>query len=183
MRPMAPMLPCAGEWEAVTATFDRDGVPQQLPDRFVPSAFREWGVELCDWQSQCSMLCSADSSELRLQYRLRRMMPTVGCEADAVAYTEDVETLFGSPAATTSTSTPSSTPSATTTTFPTIASDGSYFAGPRSLPRDAESCKLEFCVTQPGSSPASRMRVVVHMAQHWQTKAWVAKQYEVHAER
>ena len=29
-----------------------------------------------------------------LSYRLRRMMPTVGCEADAVAFTEQAEALW-----------------------------------------------------------------------------------------
>ena len=29
-----------------------------------------------------------------LSYRLRRMMPTVGCEADAVAFTEQVQALW-----------------------------------------------------------------------------------------
>ena len=42
-----------GEWEGVTATFSADGSPQQLPERYVPGAFRDWGVELYDWQSQC----------------------------------------------------------------------------------------------------------------------------------
>ena len=43
----------AGEWEGVTATFSSEGKPQQLPDRYVPDAFRDWNVELYDWQSQC----------------------------------------------------------------------------------------------------------------------------------
>lgn len=50
-----------GEWEGVTATFSPSGAPQQLPEHYVPEAFREWGVELFDWQSQCS--CNAVVAE------------------------------------------------------------------------------------------------------------------------
>jgi len=49
-----------GEWEGVTASFNADGSPQQLPERFVPDAYREWGVELFDWQSQCSVTTAED---------------------------------------------------------------------------------------------------------------------------
>jgi hypothetical protein len=47
----------------VTASFAPDGAPQPLPERFVPEAYREWGVELFDWQSQCS--CNAEGGALR----------------------------------------------------------------------------------------------------------------------
>jgi hypothetical protein len=69
----------------VTVTFDGAGARQQLPSNFVPPAYREWGVELFDWASQCSMLATPEG----LRYKLRRLMPTVGCEADAVAFTEE----------------------------------------------------------------------------------------------
>jgi hypothetical protein len=40
----------------VTATFDGEtGAPQPLPERYVPEAYREWGVEISDWQTQCSV--------------------------------------------------------------------------------------------------------------------------------
>jgi hypothetical protein len=55
-----------GEWEGVTASFTPDGSPQQLPEHYVPGDFREWGVELWDWQSQCSSF--ADAAEEQ-QYR------------------------------------------------------------------------------------------------------------------
>ncbi len=44
-------------------------------------------MEVYDWQSQCSTLACADMRTLT--YRVRRMMPTVGCEADAVSFTEE----------------------------------------------------------------------------------------------
>jgi len=40
----------------------------------------------------CSMLAEPDSGTM--SYRVRRMMPTVGCEADAVAFTEQSENLW-----------------------------------------------------------------------------------------
>lgn len=51
-----------GEWEGVTATFTPSGDPEQLPERYVPGAFRDWGVELWDWQSQCSSTVTDDGS-------------------------------------------------------------------------------------------------------------------------
>lgn len=76
-----------GEWDGVCATFDVDGEPRELPEYYVPQAYRDWDVKLYDWQSQCSM----DSNEsIGLSCVTRRMMPTVGCEADAIAFTEEV---------------------------------------------------------------------------------------------
>ena len=49
-------------------------------------------MELCDWQTQCSTLAHAETGTL--SHRLRRMMPTVGCEADAVAFTKDTTVLW-----------------------------------------------------------------------------------------
>jgi hypothetical protein len=69
----------AGEWEGITATFSPAGQPQPLPEHYVPGAFREWGVELWDWQSQCSCLAvpeggpdsaSTDSRRLRCVWQL-----------------------------------------------------------------------------------------------------------------
>lgn len=41
------------------------------------------------------MLASVDNGTL--SYRVRRMMPTVGCEADAVAFTEEAQSLWSQP--------------------------------------------------------------------------------------
>ena len=75
-----------GEWDGVCATFDADGEARELPEYYVPQAYRDWDVQLYDWQSQCSM----NSTETGLMSVTRRMMPTVGCEADAIAFTEEV---------------------------------------------------------------------------------------------
>ena len=122
---MLAARPPAGEWEGVVVTFDADGKAQPLPDRYVPEAYRDWGVELFDWQSQCSSTCSrpaagggaaapatspsaaaADPQHQphhqqatrpagrRLYHLCKRLMPTVGCEADAVAFIEEVEDVW-----------------------------------------------------------------------------------------
>jgi hypothetical protein len=48
----------------VIATFSAEGQRQQLPEHYVPEAYREWGVELYDWQAQCSSTATS-SGELR----------------------------------------------------------------------------------------------------------------------
>ena len=47
--------------------------------QYVPQEFRDWEVRLVDWQTQCSML----ATDKGVTYSLKRLMPTVGCEADA----------------------------------------------------------------------------------------------------
>lgn len=54
----------------------------ELPENVVPEAFREWEVKVFDWQTQCPTLAS-ESEALDLSYKLIRLLPTVGCEADA----------------------------------------------------------------------------------------------------
>eukprot|EP00890_Picochlorum_soloecismus_P001499 jgi/Picsp_1/234/NSC_00233-R1_protein len=80
----------SGEWDGVSATFDVDGTPRELPEYYVPQAYRDWEVKLYDWQTQCSMNCDSNS----MSYSLRKLMPTVGCEADAIAFTEDASDGF-----------------------------------------------------------------------------------------
>lgn len=101
----------------MTATFTATGDPLQLPQHIVPSAYREWGVELHDYQSICSCKASGGSlvdpvkvarpaaaaavgaaastaQQRSMSYKLKRMMPTVGCEADAVAFIEEASSLW-----------------------------------------------------------------------------------------
>lgn len=77
----------SGEWDGVSATFDADGQARELPEYYVPQAYRDWDVQLYDWQCQCSMLCNGEG----MTSVTRKLMPTVGCEADAVAFTEDTK--------------------------------------------------------------------------------------------
>ncbi len=68
----------SGEWDGVAITFNSRGEASELPHNVVPDAFREWGVTLVAWQTQCSMMhCEDDTT---VQYTLRRLYPTVGCE-------------------------------------------------------------------------------------------------------
>ncbi|XP_077246947.1 glycerol kinase isoform X2 [Tasmannia lanceolata] len=71
----------SGEWDGFGAEFTREGTPIELPENVVPEAFREWEVKVFDWQTQCPTL--AESEEPLLVYKLIKLLPTVGCEADA----------------------------------------------------------------------------------------------------
>ena len=68
----------SGEWDGYGAEFSRLGDPSELPSTVVPDAFREWEVQLYDWQTQCPTIANEF-----LHYKLIRLLPTVGCEADA----------------------------------------------------------------------------------------------------
>jgi hypothetical protein len=63
-----------GEYEGVSATFGADGAPLELPEQYVPAAYREWEVKLYDWQTQCSV----EAAPAGLAYTLKRLLPTVG---------------------------------------------------------------------------------------------------------
>ncbi|BFI23595.1 hypothetical protein MPTK2_1g03480 [Marchantia polymorpha subsp. ruderalis] len=71
----------SGEWDGYGADFTFTGEPLELPSSVVPDAFRDWGVEIHDWQTMCPTLAVEESQDL--SYRVIRLLPTVGCEADA----------------------------------------------------------------------------------------------------
>lgn len=66
----------SGEFEGVSATFNAEGQASELPEHFVPAAYREWEVKLFDWQTQCS----AEATKEGLHYTMKRLMPTVGVQ-------------------------------------------------------------------------------------------------------
>ncbi|KAL0912793.1 hypothetical protein M5K25_016198 [Dendrobium thyrsiflorum] len=72
----------SGEWDGCGAEFSPEGKPVELPEYVVPGAFREWGVQVFDWQTQCPTLAS-ETREPLFFYKLIKLLPTVGCEADA----------------------------------------------------------------------------------------------------
>ncbi|OEL22050.1 hypothetical protein BAE44_0016930 [Dichanthelium oligosanthes] len=72
----------SGEWDGFGADFTAAGDPVELPENVVPGAYREWGVQVFDWQTQCPTLADP-AAPCALHYRLVRLLPTVGCEADA----------------------------------------------------------------------------------------------------
>ncbi len=61
----------SGEWEGATATFDAQGEPQPLDPHYVPQAYRDWGVELHDWQTTCSSLALSDQPPGTIQTLVR----------------------------------------------------------------------------------------------------------------
>jgi hypothetical protein len=65
-----------------SGTGSAPGEPVELPQNVVPEAYREWGMRVLDWQTQCPTLADP-ASPCALHYRLVRLLPTVGCEADA----------------------------------------------------------------------------------------------------
>ncbi|PON89893.1 glycerol kinase [Trema orientale] len=85
----------SGEWDGFGADFSNEGDPIELPERVVPEAFREWEVKVFDWQTQCPTL--AHPEELLLSYKLIKLLPTVGCEADAATRFSIDERNVGGP--------------------------------------------------------------------------------------
>lgn len=78
----------SGEWDGFEADFTNKGEAIELPESVVPEAYREWEVTVFDWQTQCPTL--ADPKSFHLSYRSIRLLPTVGCEADAATvYSSD----------------------------------------------------------------------------------------------
>lgn len=71
----------SGEWDGYGADFSKGGEPIELPESVVPQAYRDWEVKVFDWQTQCPTL--AHPNHCQLVYKLIRLLPTVGCEADA----------------------------------------------------------------------------------------------------
>ncbi|CAH2075785.1 unnamed protein product [Thlaspi arvense] len=71
----------SGEWDGFGADFSREGKPLELPESVVPEAYREWEVKVFDWQTQCPTLAQPDAQTFL--YKSIKLLPTVGCEADA----------------------------------------------------------------------------------------------------
>lgn len=84
----------SGEWDGHGADFTIQGQPIELPETVVPEAYREWEVKVFDWQTQCPTL--AQPEEPVVLYKLIKLLPTVGCEADAATrYTIDEKNIGG----------------------------------------------------------------------------------------
>ncbi|XP_047325159.1 uncharacterized protein LOC124928948 [Impatiens glandulifera] len=71
----------SGEWDGFGAEFSIEGNPVELPESVVPEAYREWEVKVFDWQTQCPTLASPETYSFF--YKSIKLLPTVGCEADA----------------------------------------------------------------------------------------------------
>ncbi|XP_068646878.1 uncharacterized protein [Aristolochia californica] len=84
----------SGEWDGYGAEFTTEGKPIELPESVVPEAYREWEVKVFDWQTQCPTL--AQTEEATLFYKSIKLLPTVGCEADAATHYSIDERHVGS---------------------------------------------------------------------------------------
>ncbi|KAL0348556.1 UNVERIFIED_CONTAM: hypothetical protein Sangu_1083400 [Sesamum angustifolium] len=73
----------SGEWDGFGADFTVQGEPIELPEMVVPEAYREWEVKVFDWQTQCPTLAQSHNNCPSLMYKTIKLLPTVGCEADA----------------------------------------------------------------------------------------------------
>ncbi|XP_051144327.1 uncharacterized protein LOC127260589 [Andrographis paniculata] len=75
----------SGEWDGFGADFTAEGKPIELPENVVPEAYREWEVKVFDWQTQCPTLAQTESGShlISFIYKSIKLLPTVGCEADA----------------------------------------------------------------------------------------------------
>ncbi len=72
-----------GEWFGVECFFSAaDGAAETIHERYVPDAYREWGVAIDHFETVCSVRAG------NFQLRRLRALPSVGCEADAVAVEE-----------------------------------------------------------------------------------------------
>ncbi|KAF6253932.1 hypothetical protein COO60DRAFT_1666870 [Scenedesmus sp. NREL 46B-D3] len=191
----------AGEWEGITATFTPTGEPEQLPEHYVPGAFREWGVELWDWQSQCSSTTAVDTGGNRkLRSMVRRLMPTVGCEADAIAFTE--EQSGSSSSSSSSSSDADGTAAADAGVLLVASADGSYSTGPATWPaadkKHPTQVQLEHCFVLPQQQqtgpqqqqqqqqqqPRFRVKVVQNFKRAWgPAGGWRLTGIDLHREK
>jgi hypothetical protein len=118
-------------------------------------------VDLHDWQSHSSML----AGEGGLAATTRRLMPTVGCEADAVAFTQQAADMFA----------PGATPA-------TVAPNGGYSHGPASLAvPGCTRAALEACLVL--APRQRRLRVVHNLRRRAADGTWQLDGIEVHQER
>jgi hypothetical protein len=107
------------------------------------------------------MLAGEDS----MQYIHRRMMPTVGCEADAVAFTEGGQEML----------------SDKSSSHIVFAADGRYSYGPENLVSEGRTkAAFEHCFTV---EPRRRLRVIQNFAKFGPAQQWSLANVEVHLER
>lgn len=115
-----------------------------------------------DWHTQNSTLVTKDG----LLTRLKRLMPIVGCEADAVAYNEDERHILRFD-------------EAHIKEDRTVLRDGSYSSGPRSL-TGALTARIEHCITK---AVGERIRGIMCLERSGEGDPWALAEVEVHCER
>ncbi len=162
-------------------------------------------MELYDWQTQCSTTTAPPRADSAAQLRsvVRRLMPTVGCEADAVAFAEEVTAGCGGGSNSSTSSgelSDNSTPAVGLLLL--AARDGSYSTGPCVWPLSRgddnssnmgpQQLALEHCLvlpspmTLPEQQQQQRMRikVVQRFRRDWSRGGrWTIAGIDVHRER
>ncbi|XP_038705685.1 uncharacterized protein LOC120001428 isoform X2 [Tripterygium wilfordii] len=134
----------SGEWDGFGADFTSEGKPVELPESVVPEAYREWEVKVFDWQTQCPTLAQPDNPSMT--YKTIKLLPTVGCEADAATRYSVDERIVG-------------TVDNKVLAF-AYQSSGCYVAmWPIQDPRMHKLLELEYCLINP-QDRESRVRVV-----------------------
>ncbi|KAL3845999.1 hypothetical protein ACJIZ3_003402 [Penstemon smallii] len=135
----------SGEWDGFGADFTVEGNPIELPESVVPEAYREWEVKVFDWQTQCPTLAHCSDTTC-LVYKTIKLLPTVGCEADAATvYTIEERNI-----------------DVDTSAFAYQSSSGCYVAvWGRGFEEKSKSSsiELEHCLVDPRDKEESRSRV------------------------
>lgn len=62
-------------------SFDPNGEKIPLPHLYIPDAYKEWGMELYDWQTHCTM--QVDKGHLK--QTTKTLYAGTGCECDTIA--------------------------------------------------------------------------------------------------
>ena len=144
-------------------TFDaKSGEARELPREFVPDAFREWDLSVRDWQTQCSMHARGED----LEYRVRRLLPSVGCEADATAFVDEA-VVGNSRASSPSSSSPSSDSNQESLLLSTAPDGGYALVPPRLSTKEGELTRVEACLPLSERAPGGgrrRLRLVLFAA-------------------
>ncbi|CAF2082286.1 unnamed protein product [Brassica napus] len=129
----------SGEWDGFGADFSREGHPLELPESVVPEAYREWEVKVFDWQTQCPTL--AQPHPHTFLYKSIKLLPTVGCEADAATRHSVDQRTIG--------------PTALSFSYSV---SGSYVAVWQPLGNNNQLLELEHCLVNPNDKE-SRVRI------------------------
>ncbi|KAG6589060.1 hypothetical protein SDJN03_17625, partial [Cucurbita argyrosperma subsp. sororia] len=88
------VAPAASSVVAKTALSDTHVQSQSSSSVPGSDAYREWEVKVFDWQTQCPTLAGPEQPSF--MYKTIKLLPTVGCEADAATRYSVDERNFGS---------------------------------------------------------------------------------------